>query len=71
MSQRLSKSSNFAAALPADYAPLLADIKARVQSARLRAGLAANRELLALYWDIGRLILDRQRQEGWGAKGEQ
>lgn len=28
----------------------------------------ANQELLALYWDIGHLILDRQRQEGWGAK---
>jgi len=54
--------------LPADYAPLLADIKARVQLARVKAGLAANRELLALYWDIGRLILDRQRREGWGAK---
>jgi hypothetical protein len=47
---------------------LLADIKARVQSARIKAGLAANRELLALYWEIGRLILDRQRKEGWGAK---
>jgi hypothetical protein len=30
--------------------------------------MALNRELLALYWDIGRLILDRQRREGWGAK---
>ena len=68
MSQRLAKSSKSTAALPADYAPLLADIKARVQSARVKAGLAANRELLALYWDIGRLILVRQRREGWGAK---
>jgi hypothetical protein len=68
MSQRPAKASQPAAALPADYAPLLADIKARVQSARIKAGLAANRELLALYWDIGRLILDRQRREGWGAK---
>jgi predicted nuclease of restriction endonuclease-like (RecB) superfamily len=56
------------AALPADYGPLLADIKTRVQAARIRAGLAANRELLALYWDIGRLILDRQHREGWGTK---
>jgi hypothetical protein len=47
---------------------LLAEIKARVQSARIKAGLAANRELLALYWDIGRLILDRQKQEGWGPR---
>jgi predicted nuclease of restriction endonuclease-like (RecB) superfamily len=56
------------AALPDNYAPLLAEIKARVQSARIKAGLAANRELLSLYWDIGRLILDRQKREGWGAK---
>jgi len=40
---------------------------ARVQPARLKAGLAANRELVALYWDLGRLILERQRREGWGA----
>lgn len=68
MSQRPARAAELAAALPADYGPLLADIKARVESARVKSGLAANRELLALYWDIGRLILDRQRQEGWGAK---
>ena len=51
--------------MPADYGALLADIKARVQSARVKAGLAANRELLVLYWEIGRLILNRQRKEGW------
>jgi len=68
MSQRHAKPANPTAPLPAAFAPLLADIKARVQSACLKAGLAANRELLALYWDIGRLILDRQRREGWGAK---
>ena len=50
--------------LPANYAPLLAEIKARVQAARIRAGLAANRELLALYWDIGRLILRAQESSG-------
>jgi predicted nuclease of restriction endonuclease-like (RecB) superfamily len=68
MSQRQAKPAKSTAPLPTDYAPLLADIKARVQSARIKAGLAANRELLALYWDIGRLILDRQQREGWGAK---
>ena len=68
MTKRLVKVSKSTVALPADYAPLLADIKARVQSARIKAGLAANRELLALYWDIGRLILDRQQQEGWGTR---
>jgi len=68
MTKRASKPSRAMAALSAEYAPLLAEIKARVQAARIKAGLAANRELLALYWDIGRLILDRQHSEGWGAK---
>lgn len=54
--------------MTANYAPLLADIKARVQSARVKAGLAANRELILLYWDIGRMILERQQNEGWGTK---
>lgn len=54
--------------LPVDYAPLFSEIKARVQVARIKAGLAANRELLALYWEIGFLILARQKREGWGAK---
>ncbi|MDI1250329.1 MAG: PDDEXK nuclease domain-containing protein [Lacunisphaera sp.] len=67
MTKRPSRART-SAALPADYAPLLADIKARVLTARIKAGLAANRELLALYWDIGRLILDRQKKEGWGTK---
>lgn len=56
------------AALSRGYGQLLADIKGRVRAAQIRAGLAANRELLALDWEIGRLILDRQKAEGWGAK---
>lgn len=54
--------------LPLDYAPLLAEIKARVQAARVKAGLAANRELLLLYWDIGRLIHEAQRTRGYGKR---
>lgn len=54
--------------LPTGYGPLLAHIKARVQAARVQAGLAANRELLALYWDIGRLIVHAQQSQGYGKK---
>jgi len=50
------------------YADLLAGIKSRVQAARVRAGLAANRELVLMYWDIGTDILHRQREEGWGSQ---
>ncbi|MGB8478042.1 MAG: PDDEXK nuclease domain-containing protein [Acidobacteriaceae bacterium] len=53
---------------PPGYAALLIDIKERVRTAQVRAALAVNRELILLYWSIGRDILDRQKVEGWGAK---
>ncbi len=55
-----------AVALPAGYARLLEDIKDRIRHAQVRAAVAANRELIRLYWDIGREIVQRQEQEGWG-----
>lgn len=54
--------------LPADYLKVLDDIKTRVHAARIRASLSVNRELISLYWEIGRVILKRQEAEGWGAK---
>lgn len=65
MSKRLKTSQS---ALPAGYAPLLADLKARVRAAQVRAVLSVNQELISLYWHIGREILRCQRDEGWGAK---
>ena len=50
------------------YSSFLQDLKHRIRSARTRAALAANRELVLLYWQIGRDILERQEREGWGAK---
>ena len=46
--------------LPSEYGELLADIKARVRSAQLAAFRAVNKELVALYWDIGKMIDGRQ-----------
>ncbi len=54
--------------LPKDYAAALAEIKERVRQERLRVVLAANSAMVLLYWDIGRVILDRQAREGWGAR---
>lgn len=50
------------------YAPLLASLKARVRAAQVKAAVSVNRELILLYWHIGREILRAQRAEGWGAK---
>lgn len=50
------------------YQTLLADLKQRIRTAQVRAALAVNRELVLLYWGIGKEILARQDQEGWGTK---
>src|SRR5882724_34813 len=52
----------------AGYDDLLHDLKERIRAAQVRAALAVNRELVLLYWLTGRDILERQRQQGWGAK---
>jgi predicted nuclease of restriction endonuclease-like (RecB) superfamily len=53
---------------PEGYAEWLFDLKSRIHTAQQRATLAVNRELVLLYWQIGRDILERQAQQGWGAK---
>jgi predicted nuclease of restriction endonuclease-like (RecB) superfamily len=49
------------------YSGLLSEIKERIRQAQTRAALSANAEMIAMYWDIGRIILHRQQMEGWGA----
>ena len=56
------------AGLPSGYAGILRDLKQRIQQERLRTIMAANSAMVLLYWDIGRTILARQDQAGWGAK---
>jgi predicted nuclease of restriction endonuclease-like (RecB) superfamily len=53
---------------PEGYAEWLAGLKGRIHGAQQRATLAVNRELVLLYWHIGRDILERQAGQGWGAK---
>ena len=50
-----------------DYPALLAEVKARIQSAQYAALRAVNKELVSLYWDIGRLIVERQQNAKHGA----
>jgi len=53
---------------PGDDDNWLAGIKQRIVAARQRAALAANAELIGLYWQIGHEILERQAAQGWGSK---
>jgi len=50
------------------YEAFLGELKDRIRTAQVRAGLAVNRELVLLYWGIGREILARQDQHSWGSK---
>jgi hypothetical protein len=52
--------------LPQGYDVFLSALKQRIRTAQLRATLAVNRELLTLYWYIGKSIVERQKAEGWG-----
>lgn len=53
---------------PEGYKEWLKDVKERIRCAQQKAVLAANSEIILLYWQIGRDILERQGQQGWGAK---
>jgi hypothetical protein len=48
------------------YADLLGRIKQRIRQGQTRAMLSANAEMIMTYWDIGRMIQERQVREGWG-----
>jgi predicted nuclease of restriction endonuclease-like (RecB) superfamily len=52
--------------LPRDYGELLAEIKQRIRSAQYDALRAVNREHISLCWDIGKMIVERQKNETWG-----
>jgi len=52
---------------PSGYGELLESLKERIRGAQVRARVAVNRELIQLYWDIGREVAVRQQQEGWGS----
>jgi hypothetical protein len=49
------------------YRTLLGDIKNRIRQAQTKAMLSVNAEMIALYWDIGKMIEQRQQSEGWSA----
>lgn len=51
---------------PKHYIDFLKEIKDRVREAQLAALKLVNRELIALYWDIGKLIVEKQKRDKWG-----
>ena len=54
--------------LPSGYHELLQELKGRIRTAQVRAAFAVNRELVLLYWSIGRDLSQRFATEEWGGK---
>jgi DUF1016 N-terminal domain len=51
-----------------EYLSTLAELKRHIRECRLRANKDANRELVHLYWTVGKIIVERQKNSGWGGK---
>ena len=66
MNHRSNEHNDAEMSLPESYAGLLANVKQRVRDAQYAALKAVNTEMVGLYWDIGRMISERQEQAGWG-----
>lgn len=49
-----------------DYVSFLNEIKARIQTAQVKANFAVNKELILLYWHVGRMVNSIQKSVGWG-----
>lgn len=52
--------------VPEGYNSLLGEVKQRIRSAQYEALRAVNKELILLYWDIGRIIVEKQKGDTWG-----
>ncbi|MCT7465679.1 PDDEXK nuclease domain-containing protein [Aliarcobacter cryaerophilus] len=51
-----------------EYKQFLFDIKSKIQSAQLKAHIKVNEEMLKLYWEIGSMIISKQKEPSWGDK---
>lgn len=49
-----------------EYSKFIASLKVKIRSAQIRGAIAVNRELINLYWDIGKEIFERRELDGWG-----
>lgn len=48
------------------YEPFLQKLKERVRSAQIKAAVAVNTELIGLYWELGKSIVEQQEKSDWG-----
>ena len=51
---------------PHEYTIFIGTVKERIRNAQYEALKSANKELVGLYWDIGKMISEKQKELGWG-----
>lgn len=51
-----------------NYKKFITSLKTKIRSAQIKGAIAVNKELINLYWEIGKDIFEKQEQEGWGSK---
>lgn len=51
-----------------EYKEWLTEIKAKIQSSQIKAAVTVNSALIEFYWDLGKMIVDKQQQSNWGNK---
>ena len=57
---------NAAKEILAGYEDFLRDLKTKIHSTQIKAAIAVNTEMISLYWEIGKSIVERQEKAGWG-----
>ena len=50
------------------YRDILNELNEKIRNAQLKAAITASRELINLYWELGKDIVEKQEKEGWGSK---
>jgi len=51
----------------ANYTKFISSLKTKIRSAQIKGAIAVNRELIKLYWDIGKDVFEKQELEDWGS----
>jgi predicted nuclease of restriction endonuclease-like (RecB) superfamily len=54
--------------LTGNYQQVLAALKEKIRSARIHAVVSVNVQLLQMYWEVGQVIAEQEKKEGWGAR---
>eukprot|EP01034_Spumella_vulgaris_P018570 gene18570-23729_t len=50
-----------------EYRAWLRGLKSKIRAGQIKAAISVNRELIALYWELGKTIAEKQTTEQWGS----